>query len=77
MYDDAMARAKEQRDYERSQAAARLNAAREDERKMTDELNAARAELSTSTYKLGEAKANLSRAKGEINRLRDKELELV
>jgi hypothetical protein len=75
--DEAMRRAKEQRDYQRKLATDNLNAARQNEKKMTDELNAALEELHTSTYQLAEAKANLSRTKSELNRLANKELELV
>ena len=75
--DRALARAREQRDYQRKLAADRLNDARENERKTIEELNTAIQELSASQYQLSEAKANLVKTKGELRRLSNKELELA
>ena len=77
LVDQALARAREQRDYQRKLAADRLNDARENERKTIEELNTANQELSASQYQLSEAKANLFKIKGELRRLSNKELELA
>ena len=75
--DEAMRRAKEHRDHQRKVATENLNAAKQDEQKMTSEVNNAVEELNKSTNQLAEAKPNLSRTKAELKKLANKELELV
>lgn len=77
MQDNILQKAKEQRDYQRKLAADRLKQARDTEDKTVLALNAAYNELSDSNYQLAEAKASLAKAKGELELLSNKELELV
>lgn len=77
MQDEAMQQARSQRDYQRKLAADRLNQARDMEDKTALALNEAYNELDDSKYQLGEAKTNLEKAKGELELLSNKEIELV
>jgi uncharacterized phage infection (PIP) family protein YhgE len=77
MMEEAMTRAREQRDYQRKLAAQRLKDAQENEKKATEALDKAISDLHMSQYQLSEAKANLAKTKGELKRLSNKELELV
>ncbi|MCJ1401423.1 hypothetical protein MMC11_004636 [Xylographa trunciseda] len=77
LVEDAMTKAREQRDYQRKLASGRLTEARENERKTTEELNTAIQELSASQYQLSAAKANLAKTQGELKRLSNKEMELT
>ena len=77
MQDEAMQQARDQRDYQRKLAAERLKQARDIEEKTALALNAAYTELNDSKYQLAEAKTNLEKAKGELELLNNKEIELV
>ena len=77
MEDEALKQAKAQREYQRKLAANSLKDARELEAKTISTLNDAYNELSSSDYQLAEAKSNLEKAKGELELLNNKELELV
>lgn len=72
-----IARAKEQREYQRKLANDRLNAARENERRLAEAVTTAVEKLSASDYRLTEAKTNLSKTATELQRLGKQELELV
>jgi len=74
--DEALKQAKAQREYQRKLAANSLKDARELEAKTISTLNDAYNELSSSDYQLAEAKSNLEKAKGELELLNNKELEL-
>jgi chromosome segregation ATPase len=73
----ALDQAKEQRRRQQEHATNRLRVAKEEEAKMIKALDDAREELNVSGYQLAEAKSNLEKAKGEIQLLNNKELELV
>jgi hypothetical protein len=77
MQDEALRQAREQRDHQRKLAAERLKDARNIEEKCTLTLNAAYNENCSSNYQLAEAKINLEKAKGELEILSDREIELV
>ena len=77
MQDEALQQAREQRDHQRKLAAERLKDARDIEDKTALALAAAYNELCTSNYQLSEAKTNLEKAKGELELLSNKEIELV
>jgi len=77
MQDEAVQQARDQRDYQRKLAAERLKQARDIEEKTALALNAAYNELNDSKYQLAEAKVNLEKAKGELELLNNKEIELV
>jgi hypothetical protein len=77
MQEEALRQAREQRDHQRKLATDRLRDARDIERKTILTLSAAYNELSNSNYQLSEAKANLQKAKGELELLSNRELELV
>lgn len=77
LQDEALQQAREQRDHQRKLAAERLKDARDIEDKTALALAAAYNELCTSNYQLSEAKTNLEKAKGELELLSNKEIELV
>jgi hypothetical protein len=77
LQDEAMQQARDQRDYQRKLAVDRLKEARDVEDKTALALNAAFNELNNSNYQLAEAKTNLEKAKGELELLSNKEIELV
>jgi exonuclease VII large subunit len=77
MHNEALQQARRQRDLQRKLAADRLKDARDVEEKTVLALNAACNELSDSNYQLSEARANLEKAKGELELLSNKEIELV
>ena len=72
-----IAQAKEQREVQRQQATARLNAAHQREQQLAGEVTAAIEKLSASTYRLAEAKSNLAKTAADLQRLGNEELELV
>lgn len=74
---EALAAAREQRNYQRKLAADRLRQARDQEDKVVNTLNEVYKELADSNYQLKEAKTNLAKAKSEMKLLSNKELELV
>ena len=77
LQDEALARAREQRDYQRRLAADGLKEAREIEAKTKSDLNAVHQELTASNYQLAQAKSNLDKTKSEMILLGDKAIELV
>lgn len=74
---EALARAREQRDYERKMAAERLQKALDEEGKMALALNNAYKELSDSKFQLKQAKDNLAKTKSDLELLSNKVIELV
>jgi outer membrane protein TolC len=77
MQDEALRQARERRERQRNLAAERLKFARDVEEKNGLALNAAQNELCNSNYQLAEAKTNLEKAKGELELLSNKEIELA
>lgn len=77
LQDEALARAREQRDHQRRLAADRLKEARENEVKTKSALDAVHQELTASNYQLAQAKSNLDKTKSDLILLGNKAIELV
>jgi glutathione S-transferase len=77
LQNEALARAREQRDHQRKIAANRLKEAREQEEKTKLALNNVYQELAASKYQLAEAKSNLDKTKSDLIFLSNKEVQLV
>jgi hypothetical protein len=77
LQNEALARAREQRDHQRRLAADRLKEAREIEGKTKSALDAVHQELTASNYQLAQAKSNLDKTKSDLILLGNKAIELV
>jgi FMN phosphatase YigB (HAD superfamily) len=77
MQDEALERARQQREYQRRLAAERVEKARVYEEKMGLQLSKCQEEMIDSNYQLEAAKASLGKAAKEMELLGNKKLELV
>ena len=77
LQDEALARARKQRDNQRRLAADRLKEAREIEAKTKSDLDAVHQKLTASNYQLAQTKSNLDKTKSDLILLGDKAIELV